>query len=134
MRPARKLFGLGANVSDPAAQLAAGVRQLAEILDAVSVSHVYRSAPVGYADQPDFLNLLCAGETQLVPDALLAKLQQIEQALGRIRSFRKGPRTIDIDLLAYGDLVFDTPKLTLPHPRMHQRAFVLVPLAEIAPD
>ncbi|HEV2131036.1 MAG TPA: 2-amino-4-hydroxy-6-hydroxymethyldihydropteridine diphosphokinase, partial [Longimicrobiaceae bacterium] len=98
------------------------------------VSSVYRSAPVGYRDQPDFFNLACGGVTHLSPPELLATTQEIEYSLGRARSFRNAPRTIDIDLLAYGDLVLDTPELTLPHPRLPERAFVLLPLAEVAPD
>jgi 2-amino-4-hydroxy-6-hydroxymethyldihydropteridine diphosphokinase len=99
------------------------------------VSCLYKSAPVGYTKQPDYFNLVCAARQTLSdPLGLLHAAQDVERALGRMRSFHSAPRTIDIDLLAYGDLVLDTPELILPHPRLHQRAFVLAPLAEIAPE
>ncbi|MDQ3556437.1 MAG: 2-amino-4-hydroxy-6-hydroxymethyldihydropteridine diphosphokinase [Gemmatimonadota bacterium] len=100
----------------------------------MEMSGVYRSAPVGGPDQPDFLNLACVGHAGVLPHQLLHAIQEIEIALGRTRPFPNAPRTIDIDILAYGDLVLDTPELTIPHPRMTQRAFVLMPLVEIAPD
>ena len=92
---------------------------------------MYRSAPVGHEDQPDFLNCVAKLETTLQPRALLSHLQGIEQDLGRARSFRNAPRTIDLDLLLYGSETLDTPELVVPHPRMHERAFVLAPLAEL---
>lgn len=128
------LLGLGANLGHPAETLAAALREFALHLREIRVSPLYRTAPVGYADQPDFLNLMVAGQTESEPFELLNELRRIESALGRIRSFPNAPRSIDIDILAYGDLVLETPELILPHPRMHQRGFVLVPLAEIAPD
>jgi 2-amino-4-hydroxy-6-hydroxymethyldihydropteridine diphosphokinase len=94
---------------------------------------VYRSAPVGYLNQPDFLNVVCVGRSVIPASELLRQIREIEVALGRTRSFPNAPRTIDIDILAYGDRVLDTPELIVPHPRLHQRAFVLVPLSEIAP-
>jgi 2-amino-4-hydroxy-6-hydroxymethyldihydropteridine diphosphokinase len=127
------LLGLGANLGDPVAQLARAVEQLEAHLHVERVSSVYRSEPVGHADQPDFYNLVLAGRTGLGPTELLGTVQEVEAALGRRRSFRNAPRTIDIDLLAYGDRVMRTLALTLPHPRLHLRGFVLHPLAEVAP-
>jgi 2-amino-4-hydroxy-6-hydroxymethyldihydropteridine diphosphokinase len=99
----------------------------------IARSSLYRSAPIGYADQPAFLNCVARLETALPAQSLLAQLQQIERGLGRVRSFPNAPRTIDLDLLLYGTEILDTPGLTLPHPRMHERAFVLVPLLELDP-
>lgn len=98
------------------------------------MSSLYRSAPVGYIDQPDFINAVALIETALTPRMLLDALLQIEQRLGRVRDFPNAPRTLDLDLILYGDTVCAEPALTIPHPRMHERTFVLVPLAEIAPD
>lgn len=126
--------GLGANVGASLSQLASAVARLRVTLLDVTVSSVYRTAPLGFAQQPDFLNLVCAGTTTLAPEALLARLHQIEREMGRVRSFPNAPRVIDLDLLAYGDVVRASAELTLPHPRLHERAFVLVPLAEIAPE
>jgi 2-amino-4-hydroxy-6-hydroxymethyldihydropteridine diphosphokinase len=127
------VLGLGANLGEPVAQLREAVRRLRAVLEIEAVSPVYRTAPVGYADQPDFYNLVCLARGDLDPRALLRETQRIEREMGRERSFRDAPRPIDIDLLAHGDLVSDAPELTLPHPRLHQRGFVLVPLREIAP-
>jgi 2-amino-4-hydroxy-6-hydroxymethyldihydropteridine diphosphokinase len=128
------LLGLGANLGDPLAQLARAVELLRAHVHVDRVSSVYRTEPVGHADQPEFRNLVVAGRTALQPADLLRAMQEIEQALGRRRSFPNAPRTIDIDLLAVGDWVMETPDLVLPHPRLHLRGFVLHPLAEIAPD
>jgi 2-amino-4-hydroxy-6-hydroxymethyldihydropteridine diphosphokinase len=127
------LIGLGANLGRPAEQLRRAVEALARVLNPMRLSSLYRSAPVGYADQPDFYNLACRGETGLGALDLLAELQRIEEAAGRQRSFANAPRTLDLDLLAVGDRVIRTTELTVPHPRLHQRAFVLVPLLEVAP-
>lgn len=126
-------LGLGANLGPAESTLAEAVRKLGRLGELVLRSSLYRSAPVGHAAQPDFLNLVCAVHTTRSPRDLLAACQRIEHALGRTRSFPNAPRTVDIDILAHGELILDTPELTVPHPRMHQRAFVLVPLAEIAP-
>ena len=125
--------GMGANLGEPRAQLLAAWGALGLIADtrAIARSSLYRSAPIGYADQPAFLNCVAKLETALPAHALLAHLQQIERNFGRVRSFRNAPRTIDLDLLLYGSETLDTPGLTLPHPRMHERAFVLVPLLEL---
>jgi 2-amino-4-hydroxy-6-hydroxymethyldihydropteridine diphosphokinase len=128
------ILGLGANLGDPPAQLARAVRALGSLVRIGRVSSVYRTEPVGYREQADFYNLVVAGRASREPEDLLRELLDVERALGRVRSFTDAPRTIDIDLLAYGDRVMDTPALSLPHPRMHQRGFVLHPLAEIAPE
>jgi 2-amino-4-hydroxy-6-hydroxymethyldihydropteridine diphosphokinase len=127
--------GLGANIGEPRRQLQAALEDLRQIPESqlVANSSFYRSAPVGYAEQPDFLNAVAALETVLEPEALLDSLQDIESRHGRTRSFQGAPRTLDLDLLLYGDRTLASPRLTLPHPRMHERAFVLQPLAEIAP-
>lgn len=128
------LLGLGANLGEPAEQLARAVEMLAAHVDIDRVSSLYRSEPVGHAEQPDFHNLVVAGRTRLPPMELLGAAQEIEGALGRRRIFRNAPRTMDIDLLAYGDRVMRTLALILPHPRLHLRGFVLHPLAEVAPE
>lgn len=128
--------GLGANIGDPRGQLLAAFEDL-DRLPGTRVrarSSLYRSAPVGYADQPDFLNAVAEIDTALEPEALLAALQAIEARHGRERAFRNAPRTLDLDLLLYGSRAAASERLTLPHPRMHDRSFVLQPLAEIAPD
>ncbi|HEX8361765.1 MAG TPA: 2-amino-4-hydroxy-6-hydroxymethyldihydropteridine diphosphokinase [Longimicrobium sp.] len=127
------LIGLGANEGDPAAQLAEAVAALARVLVVERISSVYRTAPVGFADQPDFLNLVVAGSTRRSPAGVLGRLQVIERRMGRVRTFRNGPRPIDLDLLSHGDTVMDTPRLVLPHPGIATRGFVLHPLAEVAP-
>jgi 2-amino-4-hydroxy-6-hydroxymethyldihydropteridine diphosphokinase len=133
---AEAFVGLGANLENPLQQ----VRQAISELDAIEhtrvlvASSLYRSAPVGYADQPDFINAVAKVQTRLSPHELLDALHVIENRHGRRRSVRNAPRTLDLDLLLYGMLVVDEDGLTLPHPRMHERAFVLLPLAEIAPE
>ena len=131
-------LALGGNIGDVRANLD---RAVAMLCDGTEIrlrarSSDYRTPPWGVVDQPPFINLCIAVETELSPQALLARTQAIEQALGRDRSKgeRWGPRTVDIDILAYDDLASDDPNLTLPHPRLFERAFVLVPLAEIAPE
>ena len=98
------------------------------------MSPFYRTKPVGYLDQNDFVNLACSFETSLEPLDLLHKMQDLEQKYKRVRLFKNGPRTLDIDLIIYGDLVINTQELTVPHPRMHERAFVLAPLRDIEPE
>lgn len=133
--PARAYVALGANLGDPVATVRAASAALARIAGArlVAVSSLYRTAPVGLRDQPDFINAVAQVETGLAPRALLAALLDIEHRHGRERSFRNAPRTLDLDLLLYGAAHFHEDGLTLPHPRMHERAFVLRPLLEIAP-
>ena len=130
----RAYLGLGANLGEPLEQLREAVRRLRAVVEIDRVSSVYRTEPVGYADQPDFYNLVLSGLTTLDPRALLAEAERIEAALGRERSFRNAPRTLDVDLLDVGSRRVDSPDLILPHPRLHERGFVLVPLAEIAPE
>jgi 2-amino-4-hydroxy-6-hydroxymethyldihydropteridine diphosphokinase len=129
-------IGLGANLDDPAAQVEYALAELDRLPHTrlVARSSLYASAPVGYVDQPDFVNAVAQVETALAPRALLAALLDIEHRHGRERSFRNAPRTLDLDLLLYGNARFHEEGLSLPHPRMHERAFVLLPLIEIAPD
>jgi 2-amino-4-hydroxy-6-hydroxymethyldihydropteridine diphosphokinase len=129
-------IGLGANLNDPAAQVEYALAELDRLPGTrlVARSRLYASAPVGYVDQPDFVNAVAQVETTLAPRALLAALLDIEHRHGRKRSFRNAPRTLDLDLLLYGSAHFHEEGLTLPHPRMHERGFVLRPLLEIAPD
>ncbi|MBI2856240.1 MAG: 2-amino-4-hydroxy-6-hydroxymethyldihydropteridine diphosphokinase [Chloroflexi bacterium] len=127
-------LGLGSNLGDREESLRRALRLLAQKAGIPAVSSVYETEPWGFANQPLFLNLVCAVETRMAPHVLLELCQEVESRLGRTPTFRYGPRTIDVDILLYGDCVMDTPRLQVPHPRMAQRAFVLVPLAEIAPD
>jgi len=125
--------GLGANLGDRAAHLEEAAAALAE-LGPVRRSSWYETEPVGLAGAPRFLNGVVRLRTGSEPEALLERALGIETRLGRDRTRRKGSRPIDIDILLYGDLIVKTPTLVVPHPRMHERAFVLVPLAELAPD
>ena len=126
-------IGLGANLGEPRRQLQAAFEELMNLPGSKSVlaSSVYRSAPLGYADQPDFLNAVVRLDTALSPEDLLGQLQEIEKRHGRERPFAGAPRTLDLDLLLYGDESIASPRLTVPHPRMHERAFVLQPLLEL---
>lgn len=125
---------LGANLGDRLATLQWAADRLRELGTVEAVSPVYETDPVGYADQPQFLNAVARLRTDLQPGALLDRLLAVEADLGRVRTFRNAPRTLDLDLLFYDDLQMDTATLTLPHPRLHERAFVLAPLADLAPD
>ncbi len=127
-------IALGANLGDRQATLTRAVDSLRELGKVTAISPLYETEPVGYRDQPRFLNAVVALDTELPATGLLARLQRIELAAGRTRTFRNAPRTLDLDLLLYGDAAIETPALTVPHPRMHERGFVLAPLAEIAPD
>ena len=134
---ARAYVGLGANLGDRAATLTRAIDLLAECpeIDVVGVSSFRETDPVGYLDQPRFLNAAVAVETSLAPAALLATLLEVERELGRVREGpRYGPRTVDLDLLLMDDLVLDEPGLELPHPRLHERVFALDPLAELDPE
>jgi 2-amino-4-hydroxy-6-hydroxymethyldihydropteridine diphosphokinase len=133
---ARAVIGLGANLGDPAAQLRTAIDAIDRLprTGVVATSSFYCTAPVGFAAQPDFVNAAVSVETALEPRALLDALKSIEIAAGRERSFKDAPRTLDLDLLLYGDRSIDEPGLTVPHPRMHERAFALAPLVEIEPD
>jgi 2-amino-4-hydroxy-6-hydroxymethyldihydropteridine diphosphokinase len=127
---------LGANLRDPQAQVSAGFEALAMLPKTrlAAVSSLYRSAPVGYLEQPDFVNAVAKIETALEPRPLLDALLEIERQHGRVRGLPNAPRTLDLDLILYDEAAHEETGLEIPHPRMHERAFVLVPLAEIAPD
>ena len=129
-------IALGSNLDNPMAQLRAALTHINKIAQTQlhACSSFYRTAPVGYLAQPDFINAVVAVQTTLSADDLFNALQAIERQQGRIRLFKNGPRVIDLDLLLYGNDVIDTPELILPHPRMLDRAFVLKPLADIAPS
>lgn len=132
--PVRAGIGLGANLGDARATLAAAIEALAALPGSrlVASSSIYRSAPID-SSGPDYLNAVVLLDTRLAPHALLAELQRIELEHGRERPYRNAPRTLDLDLLFHGTQCIESPTLTLPHPRLHERAFVLRPLAEIAP-
>lgn len=132
--PVTAFVGLGANLGDPRQAVQDALAALAGLPHTrlVAASRLYRSAPVE-AGGPDFINAVAQLETRLSGPALLAALQGLEQAAGRERPYRNAPRTLDLDLLLYGDARIDSPALTVPHPRMRERAFVLLPLQELAP-
>ena len=126
---------LGANIGDRAGQLSAAIDEMERIgLHITKQSSVYETAPVGYIEQPSFYNMVVEVKSRQSADELLNTLQQIEQRLGRERLFKNGPRTIDLDILFYNGEDIQSEHLTVPHPRMQERAFVLAPLAEIAPE
>ena len=127
---------LGANIGDPAATVLAAFTALAGLPESrvLRTSSLYRTIPVGLRNQPDFINAAAVLETALSAEALLDALLDLETRFGRHRRDRNGPRTLDLDLLLYNDSEVNLPRLTVPHPRLHLRAFVLCPLAEIAPD
>ena len=129
-------IGLGSNLADPVAQVLHAQEALGRLPQTrvTRRSSLYRSAPVGYLNQPDFINAIAQLETELAPRALLDALLALELECGRTREFCNAPRTLDLDLLLYDDLQHHEHGLTVPHPQMHLRAFVLLPLLEIAPD
>jgi len=132
--PTRVAIALGANLGDRQGQLHQAVGALRRLLDDVSVSSFHDTVPVGVPlPHPNYLNAAVTGLTRLAPRALLTHLLEIERALGRVRPHVNAPRTIDLDLILYGDVRLHDPALTLPHPRFRDRPFVLAPLAEIAP-
>ncbi len=135
MPPVRAFVGLGANLGDAHATLQAALIALASLPHSRlrQSSSIYRSAPVD-SSGPDYLNAVAWLDTHLDPHELLAELQRIELAHGRERPYRNAPRTLDLDLLLYGEQQVESATLTVPHPRLHERAFVVRPLAEIAPD
>lgn len=128
-------IGLGSNLDNPQLQVKSALQALDRISETKLIQHsaLYRSAPVGFLNQPDFINAVAEVETSLAPKALLNSLLLVEQQYGRTREFRNAPRTLDLDLLLYGDITHQELGLTVPHPQMHKRAFVLQPLLEIAP-
>lgn len=127
---------LGSNLDGPRAQVMRGFEALASLpcTTLCARSRLYRTSPWGVLDQPDFINAAARLETSLSPRGLLDALLGIEAGAGRVRGARNGPRILDLDLLLYGDRIIDEPDLVVPHPCLHERAFVLLPLADVAPD
>lgn len=132
--PVTIYIALGTNLGDRLANLQAARQALSPQVKLLACSTIYETPPWGYLDQPAFLNQVVKGETSISPQDLLAFLKRLETQLGRRPAVRYGPRLIDLDLLFYGSRVLETPDLAIPHPRLAERAFVLVPLAELAPD
>jgi 2-amino-4-hydroxy-6-hydroxymethyldihydropteridine diphosphokinase len=132
----RAYVALGSNLGNPVQTLEDAIDAMAALRGSLlkAISSLYRTAPVGLKHQPDFINAVVAVDTRLGPHELLDELFALEARFGRERSVKNAPRTLDLDLLLHGDAVLDDPELTLPHPRMHERAFVLAPLAEVAPN
>ncbi len=127
-------LALGANLGDREKNLKDALGRINSFVEITRASSIYETEPWGVRDQPRFLNLVCSGETSLSPVDLLRRIKKIEIEMGRAEGIRFGPRPIDVDILFYNHLIDLSPALTIPHPRLHERAFVLVPLAEIAPD
>ena len=129
-------LGLGSNIGDRKQQLLKAIDLIGNIkgIKVTKQSSIYETAPIGYTDQPNFLNLCLEIETELSPQQLLKHCLDIEQQLHRVREIRWGPRTLDIDILLYSDNIIETDNLSIPHPRMKERAFVLIPLNDIASD
>ena len=132
----RAAVALGSNLEDPEAQVQRGFDEIAALpgTEIVRRSRLYRTAPVGFVDQPDFVNACALLETSLAPRELLDALLAMEERRGRVRGIANGPRILDLDIVLYGDTVVNEPGLRIPHPRAHERAFVLVPLVEVWPD
>jgi len=126
-------LAIGSNLGDRSKNLLSAVRNLDPVVSVLKCSPIYETSPWGYKDQPEYLNQVIMAETDLSPGDLLTYLKRIELELGREETFRYGPRLIDIDILFYDDQIVYLPKLTIPHPRINERAFVLVPMADIAP-
>ncbi|HXP43144.1 MAG TPA: 2-amino-4-hydroxy-6-hydroxymethyldihydropteridine diphosphokinase [Candidatus Acidoferrales bacterium] len=132
--PTLVFLSLGSNVGDREANLRDAQKRLGAVGRVTAVSSFYETEPVEFTQQPWFLNCAVALETPQTPQQLMTSILNIEEAMGRRRVQKKGPRTIDIDILLFGDAVLDSPEVTIPHPAMHERRFVLEPLAEIAPE
>jgi 2-amino-4-hydroxy-6-hydroxymethyldihydropteridine diphosphokinase len=132
----RAVVALGSNIEDPGAQVERAFGELSGLpqTQLLARSRLHRTAPVGYVDQPDFVNACALVDTGLEPRALLSELLALEKRHGRVRGVPNGPRTLDLDIVLYGDRVIDEPGLKVPHPRAHERAFVLVPLVEAWPE
>ena len=130
----RVYMGLGANLGDRAANIGRAMLALERLVALDGASSLYETAPWGYREQPSFLNSVCTGVTKLGPRSLLEGVKAIEEEIGREQTFRYGPRRIDVDILLYGDRIVNEEGLKIPHPDMAERAFVLVPLSELAPD
>ncbi len=127
-------LGFGSNLGDREENIQRAVERLSELVCGVQTSSLYETEPWGYLDQPKFLNMVCKCLTRLEPAELLSICEELETLAGREPSFKYGPRVLDVDILAYGDVVIKTGSLTVPHGMLHERAFVLAPLAEIAPQ
>lgn len=135
MKAKNKVFiALGSNKGDLRANILSAVAHLAQTGNVLNISPLIETAPEGYADQDDFLNGALVLETALAPHELLKNLKKIEAQLGRKPTFKNGPREIDLDIIFYNDLILQTDSLTIPHPRAHERVFVLEPLCALAPD
>jgi 2-amino-4-hydroxy-6-hydroxymethyldihydropteridine diphosphokinase len=134
MAPVIVFLGLGSNIGAREEHLRDGLALLTDSLEIKETSSVYETEPWGYTEQPRFLNMVCKAFTTMAPLELLAFCQQVEQHIGRTPTFRYGPRELDVDILAYGDQVIETPTLRVPHNNLADRAFVLVPLVEIVTD
>ncbi len=134
MLPNIVTLALGTNLGDRPGNLRAAIAALPPMVTVLQQSFIYETLPWGVTDQPNFLNMAIQGETLQKPQELLKNLKELETRLGRIPSIHYGPRKIDIDILFYDYLIFDSPELTLPHPRLHERAFVLIPLADLVPE
>jgi 2-amino-4-hydroxy-6-hydroxymethyldihydropteridine diphosphokinase len=132
----RAAIALGSNIENPQAQVTQAFDEIAALPETrlIKRSRLHQTRPVGYADQPDFVNAMALVETSLAPRALLDALLAIERKHGRKRTIPNGPRTLDLDIIVYGDHVIDEPGLRIPHPRAHEREFVMVPLKEVWPD
>ena len=133
---AKVAISIGSNLGDKFANVRGSVKHIAELerTELLSVSSLYKTEPVGYEPQEDFINMAVVIDTELEPYELLEQLQQIEQDFKRERTIPNGPRTLDLDIISYEGVTIDEPKLTIPHPRMNWRRFALEPLAEIAPE
>ena len=127
-------LGFGSNLGDREENIRRAVERLSESVCGVEASSLYETEPWGYLDQPKFLNMVCKCLTRLEPEELLSVCGRLEALAGREPSFKYGPRALDVDILAYGDVVLNTGTLEIPHGMLHERAFVLAPLAEIAPQ
>jgi 2-amino-4-hydroxy-6-hydroxymethyldihydropteridine diphosphokinase len=134
--PVRAVIALGSNIEDPERQVRTAFEELAALPGTrlVAKSRLYRTEPVGYREQPMFVNACALAETTLAPRALLEQLLELERRHGRVREIRNGPRTLDLDIVVYGDQRIDEPGLTIPHPRAHERRFVLEPLVDVWPE
>lgn len=127
-------LALGTNLGDRLENLRAAIDAFSIQIRVLAESRIYETEPWGFTDQPAFLNMIVRAETEFSPPQLLERLKQLEASLGRVPNFRNGPRLIDLDILFYDQICLDTPGLVIPHPRLHERAFVLVPLADLAPS
>ena len=127
-------LALGSNLDDPIAQIKEAIQSLAQTVEGIQCAQLYQSKPLGPQDQPDFVNTVISGHTALNPNELLTKIQEIELQQHRVKTQHWGPRTIDIDILFYGNLRMNTPELTIPHKELFNRAFVTIPLLDLIPD